>query len=263
MNLSEAISSMREFSSQENNRAFAELFRSMVDDNSQVYTTASRSGSGYAIDTVDHFGNFYCVMYSNSGEVQTREGSSMCTIGLSNLIDSVYANPHIAGLVINPHKNTVFLQRKDLQLVSGKADPRQSKRDWGVGIPAYNPNDIMVAEEAIDFAMEIVASKGLQPLNYTLIESNSGLTAFPNFVAEKDGKTYYIAVDVAVAPKIPKIREDIVPKLLEIAESGNAEVLYAPVSFGSADSERMQNGLVLIGDEYIGNFLGFIQIEKN
>ena len=263
MNLSELILNMRSSPTPENNKAFADFFRSMVDDNTQVYTTAKAANGGYAIDTAEHTGNVYVVMFSDSGKVEKKEGSSTCTIGISNLIDSCYANPHIMGIVINPNDNPVYMQRKDLQVLSGKEDPRLVSRDWGAGIPEYSENDLMVAEEAIDFAMEIVAAYGLEKEGYELIEANNGLTAFPNFVVKKNGKMYFVSVDVALAPKMPKLSKDLIPKLIEVAEPYDAGILYAPVSFASADEERAKAGLALVGDEFIGNFLGFMEIYKD
>lgn len=263
MTLTESIQNMRKMPSQENNKVFADFFRGMVDDNTQVYTTAKAANGGYSIDTAEHSGNVYVIMYSDSGKVRKPEGSSMCTIGISNLIDSCYANPHIMGIVINPDEDPVYMQRKDLQILSGKEDPRLADRDWGVGIPEYTDADLMVAEEAIDFAMEVVAAYGLQPQGYELIESNNGLTAFPNFVVKKDNKLYFVSVDVTLAPNVPKLNKDIVPKLIEIAEPYGADILYAPVSFASADEERSKAGLALVGDQYIGNFLGFMEIYKD
>lgn len=262
MNLTEAINAMRALPNQENSKAFADLFRSMTEDNVQVYTTAAKSGTGYAIDTVEHIGNVYCIMYSERMKLHSKQGSYTCTIGLSNLIDSAYSNPHIAGIAINPYEDPIYIQRKDLQILSGKEDPRLKKRDWGTGIPDYTEADIMVAEEALDFAMEIVAEYGLAPGKFNLLESNNGLTSFPNFVAEKNGTYYFIAVDVAVAPNVPKINDEAVPKLIEVAkENGNAKILYAPVSIASTDEARMEKGLALSGDSFIGSFLGFIEIE--
>lgn len=261
MNLTEAISNMRSNPTEDNSKAFADTFRALVDDNAQVYTTAKASGTGYAIDTAEHTGNIYVLMYSDSGKLEKKEGSKSCTIGLSDLINSAYANPHIAGIVINPNEDPVYIQRKDLQIMSGKDDPRLKSRDWGKGIPEYTDADLMVAEEAIDFAIEIVAVYGVEPEGYKIVEVNNGLTAFPNLVLEKEGQLYFVTVDVAVAPNMPKFNRDAKDKIIEIAKEHNAKVLYAPVSFGSADEERMAKGLALNGDEFIGTFLGFIEIK--
>lgn len=252
---------MHETHTQENSKEFADIFRELAESNAQVYTSAKPSGKGYAIDTAEHTGNFYCIMYSDSSMLEKRAGSKPCTIGLSNLIDACYANPHLAGIVINPGANyPVFIQRKDLQIISGKPDPRASERNWGKGIPQYTEKDLMVAEEGIEFAMEIVAKYGLAEENYEVLETNNGLTAFPNFVCSKDGQLYFVAVDAALAPKMPSLRPETVPELIRIAGESNAKVLYAPVSFGSSDPERMQAGLALVGDEYIGNFAGFLPL---
>ena len=262
MTLTEAIANMRAMPNQGNNKIFADFFRNMVDDNTQVYTTAKAINGGYAIDTAEHAGSVYVTMYSDSSKVEKPEGSSTCTIGICNLIDSCYANPHIMGIVINPNEDPVYMQRKDLQILSGKEDPRLADRDWGTGIPEYTDSDLMVAEEALDFAMEIVAEYGLEPQGYELIESNNGLTAFPNFVVRKDGKMYFVSVDVKLAPDIPTLKKEIIPKLIEAAEPYDAGILYAPVSFASADEERAKAGLALVGDEFIGKFLGFMEIYK-
>ena len=260
MNLTELIQNLRNTPSQENNKAFAEFFRGLVDTNAQVYTAAKAQGNGYAIDTAEHSGNVYCIMYSDSGKLVTGNGSKGCTIGLSDLINCIYANPHLAGLVINPQDNPIYLQRKDLQFASGKEDPRQKARDWGTGIPEYRESDLMVAEEAMDFAMEIVAAKGLEVQKYELLEVNNGLTTFPNFVVKKDGILYFVSVGVAVAPKMPTIDEEAVPQMLAAAEEYGAKVLYAPVSFCSADPERAAASLALCGDSFIGTFPGFLEI---
>ena len=260
MTLTESIINMRAQPSPENNKVFADFFRGMVDDNTQVYTTAKPADGGYSIDTTEHAGNVYVAMYSDSSKVTKPQGSSTCTIGISDLIDSCYANPHIMGIAVNPQEDPVFIQRKDLQILSGKEDPRLKERKWGEGIPEYTDADLMVAEEALDFAMEVVAAYGLQPGGYELLETNNGLTAFPNFVVRKDGKMYFVSVDVTLAPNVPTLKKEIVPKLIEAAAPYGADILYAPVSFASTDEERAKAGLALVGDEFIGNFPGFMEI---
>lgn len=260
-NLTELLKNMKEVPSPENSKAFTDAIKEMTEDNTQVYTAVKQQGNGYAIDTAEHAGNVYVCMFSDSGMAKTKDGSKYATIGLKDLIKSSYANPHIMGIVINPYDtNPVFLQRKDLAIASGMEDPRMAKRDWGKGIPEYTESDRMVAEEGIDFAMEIVAEYGLQPEGYELVESNNGLTAFPNFVVTKDKKLYFVAVDAALAPNVPKLDPEVKEKLIQIGKEHGATVLYAPVSFSSADVERAAASLALVGDEYIGQFMGFIEL---
>lgn len=260
LRLTEIISRVHAEKGERYSKLFAERIRAFTEDNSPVYTCAKRQGNGFTIDTASHAGNTYCVMFSDSSLPRSKDGSSVCTIGLSDLINSAYANPHIAGIVVNPYNEPVFVQRKDLQLLTGKPDPRQQPRDWGEGIPDYTESDLMVASEALEFAMELVASRGLQTEGYSVMESNNGVGTFPNFVAMKDGHTYFIAVDVAVAPNMPRFNPEIVPKLLEIAAPYKATVLYAPVTFASADSKRMEASIALCGDSFVGNFSGFLPL---
>ena len=252
---------MHETPSKENNIAFTDKFRQMVDNNDQVYTAVKKQGTGYAIDTAEHTGNVYVVMFSDSGMAKTKDGSAMATIGLANLIKSCYSNPHIMGVCINPYdEHPVYMQRKDLQIMSGIEDPRLKERNWGEGIPEYTDADIMVAEEAVDFAMEFIAAKALESEGFELVESNNGLTAFPNFVLKKDDQLYFVAVDVALAPKVPNLKSEVKDKIVEIGNAYNAKVLYAPVSFASSDPERAEKGLALVGDEFIGQFIGFVML---
>lgn len=260
MDFTQAISDMRNTPSEEHNKEFSTLFKLMVDENQQVYTTARALPKGYAIDTVVHDGNTYVILYSEAEKVNKPNGSATCKIGLSNLIDSCYANPHIMGIAIDPDDNPVYIQRRELQYMSGKEDPRLADRDWGTGIPQYSESDLMVAEEAKDYAMSIVASKGLEPQGYELLETNNSITTFPDFVVRKDGKMYFVAVDVALAPEMPRLNKALVPQYIEAAQPYNAGILYAPVTFASADELRAQARLALIGDDYIGNFLGFMEI---
>lgn len=260
MNLSEAISTMHTERTPEANKSFVDAFRELVNTNALVYTSVKKAGNGYAIDTAEHAGSVYTVMFSDSGQVKHEPSSSTATIYLPSLIDSTYANAHIAGIVINPFDKPVYMQRKDLQVLSGKPDPRLAKRDWGEGIPEYSESDLMVAEEALDFAMEIVAEYGLKDSGFEVVETNNGLTAFPNYVLMREGEMYFVSVDVTVAPKVPSLSEELKKKIVEIASRNGAKALYAPVSFSSADSKRMEKGLALVGDSFIGNFIGFFEL---
>ena len=261
MNLTELIKSVHEAPNAENNKAFADFFRAMVEDNSQVYTAVKPQGSGYVIDTAEHAGNIYVIMFSDSGMAATKDGSRQATIGLSNLIDSCYSNPHIRGIAINPYdRRPVFIQRRDLQFISGKEDPRQAERSWGEGIPEYSQADLMTAEEAVEFAMEIVAQYGLAAEGYNVIESSNGVTAFPNFAAVKNGQLYFVSVCVALAPAMPSLKPGLKEKLLSICAQNNAKLLYAPVSFASKDPERAGAGLALVGDEFMSTFPGFVEL---
>lgn len=262
MNLTELIKNMHETPSAENSKAFTDQLKAMVDDNTQIYTAVKKQGEAYAIDTVEHVGNVYVIMFSDSGMAKTKDGSKYATIGVADLIKSCYKNPHIMGIAINPYDSKpIFMQRKDIQVMSGIEDPRLAKRDWGTGIPQYTKADLMVAEEGIDFAMEVVAAYGLEPEGYELVESNNGLTAFPNFVVTKNKKMYFVAVDAALAPNVPKLEKEVKDKMVQIGQQQGATVLYAPVSFASADEERAAASLALVGDEYIGQFMGFVELK--
>ena len=261
MNLNESLESMIFQPGDENYKAFAGLFRQMTEDNTKVYTTCRPSGTGYGIDTVPHAGSNYCVMYSDRSTVKKREGSSLCMIGLSDLINSVYSNPHVAGVVIDPEDTQpVFISRRDLQPLSGKPDPRLEKRDWGEGIPEYTPADLLSAEEAMSMAMTVTADSALSPDGFTVSEANSSITSFPNFIAEKNGQLYYISVGVAAAPNVPRLDPDMIAKLRAIAAENSARLLYAPVAIAPADPQRMQKGLLLVGDEFIINFAGLLDL---
>lgn len=261
MDFEEALERLNDTGNETGNKAFAEFFSSLVESNGLVYTAAKPAGRELAIDTVTHAGNVFCVMYSEKNKAIALNNSRVCRIGLSNLIDCCYSTPHIAGIAINPDSDKpVFILRKDLQVISGKPDPRLQSRDWGPGIPDYNESDVMTAEEAFDFAMEIVAKYGLEEGRFKVLETSSALTEFPNFVCRKDDSLFFIMVGVAVAPHIPFIKPEIVPELLKIAKKDDAKVLYAPVSIGSSDPERMKAGIVLCGDAFISNFTGFIAL---
>lgn len=261
MTLHQSLVNMQAEPSENARREFAAAFRKLADDNTQVYTAVKKLQNGYAIDTAEHNGSVYCVMFSEPSEVRHEKGGSTATIFLRSLIDSAYANPHIAGITIDPFSAfPVYIHRKDLQIISGMPDPRLITKNWGKGIPKYSEGDLMVAEEAMEFAMEIVAKYGLENSGYEIIDTNSGLTAFPNFALKKGDELLFVAVDVALAPNAPKLKDETKQKMLEAARENGAKAIYAPVSFASADPERMAASLALCGDSFIGTFLGFIEL---
>ncbi len=132
---------------------------------------------------------------------------------------------------------------------------------WGKGIPKYNKEDIMTKEELLDFAMENVAIYEFDKEGYMIVDSDNTIGAYPNFIVEKDNKTYFVLVKADIAPKMPKLSEKDRKEMIKEAKEVDAIPMFAPVGFGSSDPERFEASLALRGDGFYCNYKGLEEIK--
>ena len=139
-------------------------------------------------------------------------------------------------------------------------DKELKQKDWGKGIPKYKEEDLMTQEELLDFAMQIVKQFELDKNGFELISANNKIGFYPNFVVKKDDILSFILVKADIAPRMPELTVEDRRIMLEQSKKFNAKPLYAPVGFGSTDSDRFDKSLALRGDEYYCNYVGLEEI---
>lgn len=136
---------------------------------------------------------------------------------------------------------------------------RRIIKDWGLGIPQYNQNDLMTKEEIHDFALRILFNF-IHKDNYEILNLNSEYGFNPSFVCKKDDILYAFIVKANIAPIHPTLSSSEKKQIIEFCQRKEMTPIFCPVSFGSTDSLRFDNSIALVGDAYYCNFKGFEEI---
>lgn len=198
-------------------------------------------------------GGYYIAIYSDMNGRVAGDSKDVVTMDINKFIDILYDNPHLLGIVVDPNKDPFLINRKAINNLTIRKDPRLQKKDWGSGIPHYTEKDLMTEEELLDFGMDIVGEHYVAKNGYTILESNYGAQGFPNFALQKDGVLYLMKVAVGVTRK-PVISQREKEFYLSACKRFNAKCLYAPLAIVSSDEERASKGIALYGDGYYANF---------
>lgn len=140
-------------------------------------------------------------------------------------------------------------------------DDRLKPREWGKGIPKYTDNELMTEEEIHHFSVQVVAGQ-LQEEGYTIHAFNPVLGSFPSVIAENDKEVVAVVVNGAVAPETPKLKLTDKFGIIGYSNGYPTKPCYASVSIGSADPERFEKSLALIGDGYLVRYTGIEYIDK-
>lgn len=207
----------------------------------------NHDNDSYALQIKDHKGEHYIVVYSGMNG-SAGESKTIINTSIRKIITTLYNNPHLHGIVLDPNKNPYYIRREEISKRTNMKDLRRQFRDWGKGIPPCKPSDIMVREELLGFAMQVIADDYIKNEKYHIIEYTYGIEGFPNFVLKKDDQLYLMKVDVGVNPNIPIVSEKDKNFYLSVCKKFNAICLYASVSIESSDPIRAAHGLVLCGD---------------
>lgn len=207
----------------------------------------NNDNDSYALQIKDHKGEHYIVVYSGMNG-SAGESKTIINTSIRKIITTLYNNPHLHGIVLDPNKNPYYIRREEISQRTNMKDPRRQERDWGEGIPSCKPSDIMSQEELLVFAMQVIADNYIEEENYSIIDLSYGIEGFPNFVLKKDDQLYMMKVDVGVTPNVPTYSVKDKNFYLSVCKKFNAICLYASVSIESLDQVRAAHGLVLCGD---------------
>ncbi|MDY4788550.1 MAG: hypothetical protein SO253_04500 [Bacilli bacterium] len=133
---------------------------------------------------------------------------------------------------------------------------------WGKGIPDYNEEDLMTAEDLYHFGIEVVGNYMVKE-GYKIYEVNKDPKGFPSIAAGKDDQLYFVLVYADIAKNIPTLEGFNKYKFLNHSQKFNAIPLFASCSFGSSDPIRFEKGLALKNDGYYCNFTGLQDVKPN
>lgn len=248
-NFGEAKNRMCTLQTDEAMRKFYEIFAGIVENGSWV--SAPVNDNQLVISPFR--GGHYIAIYSDMNNRVAGDSKDVITMDINKFIDILYENPRLLGLVVDPNKAPFLINRKAINDLTVRKDPRLQIKDWGVGIPHYTENDLMTPEELLDFGMQVIGEHYISKNGFTVLESNYGVDGFPNFALQKNGVIYLMKVDVGVTNK-PVLSQRQKDFYLSACKRFNAKCLYAPIALVSSDKERAAKEIALYGDGYYVNF---------
>ena len=126
-----------------------------------------------------------------TGPEEIRQGKySLLITDINKLIEPIYSNRDIIGMVINPDTDGLVITKSYLLAILLHSQHRVPKpaqvahRNWGPGIPKYSPSDLMTKAEFTNFAMETT----LDPIQkeFDIISGTDDTDAAVNIVAAKN-----------------------------------------------------------------------------
>ena len=234
---------------------FYKIFARMVKEGSWVHAPINDKQL-----VISQFrGGGYIAIYSSLDNRVAGDSKEIIAIDINKFIDVLYDNPSLLGIVVDPNKEPFLLNRRAIHEYTERKDNRLLPKDWGKGIPNYSEDDLMVEEELLDFGMQIVSDYYIHKNGFTILETNQGVSGFPNFALEKNGTLYLLKVKCEVGNK-PQCLEQDKQFYLSISKKFNAKCLYAPISIASSDNERASNKIALYGDGYYADFSGVVEL---
>ena len=202
----------------------------------------------YDLSTWDIRGAYLSIL---SSEKLAKQGVTVIWTGLQEIIETVYSDPHIKGIAVDPYTEPLYIERMQIDAYTILRDPRQKRRNWGKGKPRVcHGEDLLTREEKLDLAMQVVEGYCLRFAGYSILETVPLLGNPYHFMAEKKGCRYLVYVDCAFAPAVPLLEEWRRQCLLALAKTTGAKCIYAPVVLASCDSYRFKHGMSLVGDTY-------------
>ena len=266
--LTAAIGNFKNDQSLDNQIEVARILRSYVAAGTWIHIPGEQDENGFRLKVIASRGKHFAGMYSDSFEMRGGKQSIVVT-DINKLLDPVFANPRIDGIVIDPDTYSLCLEKPYLLrclLHWGYPNTNNGgaqQRDWGSGIPKYSQDDLMTQGEMQNFAMHTVIDfeKTLKQ-DCFLISGCDYPGAMPSLIfGKEDGTFIFIYIKGHIAMNEPVLSSDEERNLLAIGKKYNAKCYWAPVGFGSTDSERFSAGLALRGDGFYCKYEGLRPVE--
>jgi hypothetical protein len=263
-----AVLNLLSSQSPDNMKLFAQVLRSYIDNNTWVHIPGNEDENGFRITVLERRGSHFAAMYSDPSEIRNAEKGSILLTDINKLIDPVFQNKDIDGIVIDPYTTSLCLEKPFLlKCILHGSYPEQNnggtpQKDWGEGIPKYSDDDLMSEGEIQNFAMHaVIDNERALKQSYHLVSGCDYPGAIPSLIFEKDGSFLLVYIKGYVSIDEPVLTDSEKEALLEMSEKYNAKCYWAPVGFLSSDPARFEACLALKGDGFYCQFEGLREVK--
>ncbi len=258
--LSIAIENLATNPSVENQKQIAMVLTSYVEKNSWVPIPVHQDTNGYQFKIVENRGKRYAAMYSDNTHIKKDPEYDIADTDINKLIEPVFHNEHIDGIVINPYTDFLCLDKSFLiKCLLHAKYPQQNNigcepKNWGAGIPVYDDNDLMTIGEIQNFALHTVLENDtVVAKNFTFVSACDYPSAMPSIILQSENKFAFIYVKGYTALTEPCFTEQEKSTLISLGKKYNADIYFATVGFLSIDPARSREELALKGDGFYCN----------
>ena len=263
-----AIEKLESNATVENQENFAKILNRYVESGTWIYMPIHQDEKGYGLKIVESRGNHYAAMCSDSDKIKKDIGFDALNTDINKIIDSVFENENINGIVINPYTSPLYLDKVFLLkcLLHAKYPTQKNAgsppRNWGEGIPKYSENDLMSKEELQNFSLHTVLDNDNDIQNtFDFVSANDNPEAIPNLILSNNNRFAFVFVKGYTTITEPDLSDKEKDILLRLGKKYNADCFFAPVGFLSADPERFEAELALKGDAFYCKYLGLQKVE--
>lgn len=267
--LKAAVLRLRSNPSEENAAAFAAALKALVDDGAWVHMPCRDDNGKCELQIIESRGMHFAAMFSDPSEVRKSDKYDMIITDINKLLDPVFQNDGIDGIILDPFTSSLCLEKKFLLkcLLHGGCSKYtcndEGKRDWGNGIPEYADDDVMTPEEIMSFAMQVIMNADERCLQgYRPVSVCDFPDVIPSMIYEKDGRFAFVYVKGNVGLKEPELSYEETEKLTALGRKYNAACFWSPVSFLSTDAARSAEELALRGDGYYCSYRGLRSVRQ-
>lgn len=237
-----AIENLKLNPSANNQKAFAKILASYVENGTWVPMPIFEDKIGYRLKIVQSQGKHFAAMCSDSTHVKRDPEFNVAVTDINKLIEPVFENSDIDGIIINPYTTCLCLEKDFLLkcLLHAKY-PKQNNagsppRDWGAGIPLYSDSDLMTEGEKQNFALHTVLNNDKYVAeNYYLISACDHPAAIPNLILQSDTGFAFAYIKGYTSLTEPTLTDDEKEEMLLLGKKYNAETYFATVGFLSTD----------------------------
>ena len=203
----------------------------------------------------------YLPWYTDPSEIMSKAESTMFT-DINKLIDTMFADSNIAGMIINPDTDALCIDKGYfLKIVlhsqyNTQHNVGSAPKDWGIGIPVYVQSDLMTKNDFLNFAMHTIIDCE-EKEGYRIVSANDNPNVCPNLILEKNGELSFVVVDGYCAESEPAINEITRARVAELGKRYQAKCFWGVVGYWSAtDLLRSEKCLALKGDGFYAKYEG-------
>lgn len=217
---------------------------------------------------IESRGKHFAAMFSDPSEISNPDKVSIVLTDINKLIEPVFHNENIDGIVIDPYTTSLFLEKPFLLkcILHGSYSEQDNggtpQRNWGTGIPKYSKDDLMTDGEIQNLAMHAVIDndRALQQ-NYNLVSGCDYPGAMPSLIFENDRAFVFVYIKGYATMDAPMLTDSEKNALLQISDKFNATSYCTPVGFISTDPARLEACLALKGDGFYCKYQGLREVK--
>ena len=241
-NLSPLNTALKKFASKPSDNTllvYQQILKEYTDRGEWVHMLL-KSADTHELALTESQNKVYAIMLSDASEFRKDSGYSIVLTDINKLIDAVFSNPDIDGILIDPFSTMLYMDKSFLlkSILHSNSNVETYENNPYANIKFENTTYRNLLKFTIHTVLEEECENG-----YNFVSATDNPDIIPNIILSKDNKVILVHTKPLLESTSVDFTDKEIHTLTSLKNKYNIDVLLAPVEISPANKLLSEKGI--------------------